>query len=162
LRPVSLYEWLLFLHVLSAFALVAGEVLFTFLIVDGRRRDDPAAVVRVFRFSPLGNVLIGVGSGGVLVLGVVIAFQADAYAIWDGWIVAALVLWFVLAELGRRTGNVYNRARDRARALVHQGQVAPSPELNAVLRSPSGLALHAASVAIVLLLLLDMIFKPGA
>jgi uncharacterized membrane protein len=159
---VTLYDWLLFLHVLSAFALVSGEVLFTFLIVEGRRRDEPAAVVRAFRLSPLGNALIGAGSGGVLVLGIALAFQADSYAIWDGWIVAALVLWFVLAELGRRTGNVYNRARDRARTLVRECRLAPSPELNAALRSPTGLALHAASVTVVLLLLLDMIFKPGA
>ena len=159
---MSLYDWLLFLHVLSAFALVAGEVLFSFLIVDGWKRDVPGEVLRGFRLAPLGNALIGAGSGGVLVLGVVLAFQADAYAIWDAWIVAALVLWFVLAELGRRTGNVYNGARDRARVLVRDGQTAPSPELNAMLRSRAGLTLHSASVAVVVLLLLDMFFKPGA
>ena len=45
---MSLHDWLLFLHVLSAFILVAAEVLFTFLIAwlysrYANRRLDPLA-----------------------------------------------------------------------------------------------------------------------
>jgi hypothetical protein len=98
----------------------------------------------------------------VLVLGIVLAFEADSYAIWDPWIVAAIVLWLVWAELGRRTGKVYDAAGARARALVNEGRDEPNPELGAMFRSRAGLWFHTASVAVVVLLLLDMIYKPGA
>jgi uncharacterized membrane protein len=159
---VSTYDWLLFLHLLSAFALVGAEVLFTFLIATLWRSDLPADIARVSGVSRLGSALIGAGALGVLVFGVALAFEADSYAIWDGWIIAALVLWAVFGEVGRRTGKAYDAVGARARDLVTTGNLAPNAELGAMFRSPTALGLHVASLGIVLLLLLDMMFKPGA
>jgi uncharacterized membrane protein len=159
---VSLYDWLLFLHVLSAFALVSAGVLFTFLIAALWKRDLPSDIARVSGISRFGTVLVGIGSIGVLIFGVWLAFEADSYAIWDGWIVAALILWVVVNELGRRVGKAYDAVGARARALVAEGRDAPSPELGAMFRSRKALWLHVSSLAVVVLLLLDMFFKPGA
>jgi hypothetical protein len=159
---MSLNDWLLFLHVLAAFILVAAEVLFTFLIAWLWKRDVPSDIARVSGLSRFGNVLVGVGAGGVLILGIVLAFEADSYAIWDPWIVAAIVLWVAWAELGRRTGKVYDAAGARARTLVDEGRNEPNPELGAMFRSRPGLWYHLGSIGVLLLLLLDMIFKPGA
>jgi uncharacterized membrane protein len=159
---VSLYEWLLFLHVLSAFAVVAAMVLFTYVVVAGRAVDVPSEAVRLFHFSRLGEVLVNVGMVGVLVLGVWLAIDADEYQLWDGWIIAAFVLWAVFAELGRRLQKIYNAARDRARELAAAGDDVASPELNVMLRSGTGLALQVASIAVILGFLVDMIYKPGA
>jgi uncharacterized membrane protein len=159
---VSLYDWLLFLHVLSAFALVSAGVLFTFLIAALWKRDLPSDIARVSGISRFGTVLVGIGSIGVLISGVWLAFEADSYAIWDGWIVAALIMWVVFNELGRRAGKAYDAVGARARALVAEGRDAPSPELGAMFRSRKALWLHVSSLAIVVLLLLDMFFKPGA
>jgi uncharacterized membrane protein len=159
---MSLHDWLLFLHVLSAFALVAADVLFSFLLVALWRRDLPSDFARLFGVSRLGTIVVGVGSIGVFIFGIALAFEADSYAIWDGWIVAAIVLWVILAELGRRSGTAYEAVGARARALVAEGRDTPSPELSAMFRSPSALSLHVASMAAILLLLLDMVFKPGA
>jgi uncharacterized membrane protein len=162
LPAVSRYDWLLFLHVLAAFAFVAAEVLFTFIIVAARNLDVPSDVVRIFRLSRLGEVLVNAGAIGVLIFGIWLAIDVDGYELWDGWIIAAFVLWALFAELGRRTAKIYNAARDRARALVAENRNEPSAELNAILRSQAGLVLQAASVVIVLLFLIDMIYKPGA
>jgi uncharacterized membrane protein len=159
---VSTFEWLLFLHVLSAFVLISSLVLFSFLIAFLWKRDLPSDIARVTGISRLGTVLIGIGSIGVLVFGIALAFEADSYAIWDGWIVAALVLWAVMGELGRRTGIAYDATGARARDLVAQGQVGPNRELGAMFRSQKALGLHVATVVAALVLLLDMIFKPGA
>jgi uncharacterized membrane protein len=158
---VALYDWLLFLHVLAAASMVASVVLFTFLIVKGWNLEVPSDVVRIFRLSKTGDVLVAVGAIGVLVLGIWLAIEVEGYEIWDGWIVAAIVLWIFLGAVGNMTGKVYYAARDRARALAAEGD-APSPELNAMLRSSRGLALHAASVVFTLAILVDMIYKPGA
>jgi hypothetical protein len=159
---VSLYDWLLFLHVLSAFALVSAVVLFTFLIASLWKRDLPSDIARVSGLSRFGSILVGVGSVGVLILGIALAFEADSYAIWDPWIVAAIVLWLAFSELGRRTGKAYDAVGARARTLVTEGRNDPNPELGAMFRSSTALGLHLASVAAVLLLLLDMFFRPGA
>lgn len=159
---MSRYDWLLFLHLLAAFSVVAAEVLFSFMVLGSRNLDVPSDVARIFRLSRFGEVLVNAGAIGVLVFGIWLAIDVDEYQIWDGWIIAALVLWALFAEVGRRLGKIYNVARDRARALVAENRNEPSPELNAILRSQTGLVLHAASVVIVLLFFVDMIYKPGA
>lgn len=159
---MSLHDWLLFLHVLAAAALVAAEVLFTFLIVWLWRTDLPSDIARVSGLSKLGTILIGIGSLGTIVLGVILAFEAEDYAIWDGWIVAAIVLWVVLMEVGRRAGAAYDETGKRARTLVAEGRDQPNAELGRMFRSQKALWLHTASVALVVLILLDMILKPGA
>ena len=159
---MSVHDWLLFLHVLAAFILVSAVVLFTFLIAYLWRSDVPSDIARVSGISRLGSVLVGVGSMGALILGIVLALEADSYAIWDLWIVAALIMWAAMAELGRRTGLAYDAAGAKARELVAAGQDAPNAELGAMYRSSRGLTLHLATIAVLLLLLLDMIFKPGA
>jgi uncharacterized membrane protein len=159
---VSRYDWLLFLHVLAAFSLVAAEVLFTFVVLASRNLDLPSDVARMFRLSRVGEVLVNAGAIGVLIFGIWLAIDVDGYELWDGWIIAAFVLWALFAEAGRRIGKIYNVARDRARALMAENRNEPSPELNVMLRSQTGLVLQAASVMIVLLFLIDMIYKPGA
>jgi hypothetical protein len=159
---VSLHDWLLFLHVLAAFALVAAEVLFTFLIVWLWRTDLPSDIARVSGISKLGTILIGVGALGTIVLGVILAFEAENYAIWDAWIIAAIVLWAVLMEVGRRGGAAYDETGKRARTLVAEGRDQPNVELGEMFRSRKALLLHSASTVLVVLILLDMILKPGA
>ena len=159
---MSRYDWLLFLHVLSAFALVAAQVLVTFLIVGGWRLELPSDISRMFRMSRAGDVLFGIGATGTILLGILLAIDADEYQVWDGWIIAAIVLWVVAMAVGGQTAKHYYRARDRARALVAEGRDVPNPELSAMLRSPIGLVLHLASVLVVVVLLIDMIYKPGA
>ena len=157
---MELYDWLLALHVLSAFSWVAAMVLYSVVIVAGWRQSVPSDVVRLFRVARVGDPLIAVGMMGTIVFGIWLAF--DEYEIWDGWIIAALALWLVAAAVGGQVGKVYNGARDRARALVAEGRDASSPELSAMLRSQRGLSLHVLSSLIVLVLLIVMIYKPGA
>jgi hypothetical protein len=134
---VSLYEWLLFLHVLAAFLLVAGIAAYG-VIVFG----DGGDVVRRTLAAPA-LALWNVGGGGVLVLGILLAVEVDGYEVWDGWILAAIVLWFVASAAGGPLsrglrGDPPTVAPGRARLL---------------------LAIMAVAT---LVLLVDMIFKPGA
>ena len=157
-----MYDWLLFLHVLLAFAVVAAVVLYTYLVVAGRTIDAPSDAVGLFRIARVGDVLVNVGMVGLLALGVWLAIDAESYHPWDPWIVAAYVLWAVFAELGRRSQKIYNTARDHARSLHSHGSGAANAELNAMLRSRTGAALQVAIIVVILLFLVDMIFKPGA
>lgn len=159
---MEFYDWLLALHVLAAFSLVAALVLYSIVIVVSRSLTVPSDVSRFFRVTRVGDVAIVVGSIGTLVLGIWLAIDSDDYQVWDGWVIAALVLWLLSMGTGRRTGEFYNAVRDRARALVAEGRDAPDSELAAKLRSNTGLLSHAATVVLVLALLVVMIYKPGA
>jgi uncharacterized membrane protein len=160
---VSFDEWMLALHVLSAFAYVAGIVLFWVLIVAVRSVDTPDATLRMEPIVKVGNVVVGIGGVGTLVLGIYLAFALDSYAIWDGWIIAALVLWAISAAFGQRTGAAYMRGMTKAKELDAAGQrEGANAELLALNRTTNGVVLHGLTSAAVLLILLDMIFKPGA
>ncbi len=159
---MDLNDWLLALHVLSAFAWIAAMVLYTVVIATGWRLTVPSDVVRVFRVSRVGDALIAIGMLGTIIFGIWLALDVDGYEIWDGWIIAALILWLVAAALGGQVGKVYNGARDRAKALVDGGRDAPSSELSAMLRSQHGVVLHGLMILVVLVLLVVMIYKPGA
>jgi uncharacterized membrane protein len=159
---VSFDDWVLALHVLSAFAYIGGIVLFWVLVVAVRKIDTPDGTIRMEPIVKVGNAVIGVGAVGTIVLGIYLAFALDSFAIWDGWIIAAIVLWAIAGALGQRTGATYMRGMTKARELETAGQGGSSPELLALNRASNGVLLHFLTSLAALLLLLDMIFKPGA
>jgi hypothetical protein len=159
---VSFDDWMLALHVLSAFFFVTAVVLFWILIVAVRRMDIPEERVRLEPVVSVGNAAFGIGSVGTIVFGIWLAFSVGGYDIWDGWIIAALVLWLLSIAVGRRTGEAYIRGANKARDLREAGQAGPSAELLALNRTSEGVLMHFLTSVAVLLILIDMIWKPGA
>ena len=157
-----MYDWLLAQHILSAAALVAAVVLYSVLILGTRGLDRPSEVVRYFRLARVGDVLMPIGALGVLIFGIWLAIDVEAYQVWDGWVIAAIVLWFIFGGVGSRLGKLYNGARDRARKLVAEGRDEPDAELRKVMTSQTGLILHLTAVLVVILFFVVMIYKPGA
>lgn len=160
---MSFYDWLLFLHVASAFALVSALVTFWVIAVAGRNVERPADSLRYFSVARPANVLVAVGTMGTLIFGIWLAIYMDEYHPWDGWILAALVLWAIAAATGQRGGRVYAEAQKLASRLAGDGRgEEPSPELRTMLTDRRAMWLNVVSTAGVLLLLIDMIYKPGA
>jgi predicted integral membrane protein DUF2269 len=149
---VSTYEWLLFLHVLSAFALVGATVVFLILLVATQRAAAASDALAALRLTPLARRLWDIGGGGTLFLGIALAIDVDGYEVWDGWILAAIVLWAIAAGAGIRVGMGYTEARDAARAGGG----------GAVAREGRELALHGVMAVAIVALLVVMIYKPGA
>lgn len=159
---MSFDDWMLALHVLSAFAMVAGMTLFWVLVVAGWRTDMPAEILRMGPLAGIAGAAIGIGMGGTIALGIWLAFSIGGYDIWDGWIIAALVLWVVAAALGQRTNAAYAAPVKKAQELQAAGQTGPSAELLALNRTSKGLVLQVLVSVVILLILIDMIWKPGA
>src|SRR5689334_15354697 len=102
---MSLYETLLFFHVLGAFALVAGTTAMApFALGWGQ-----AALERVgsARLAMVGSVLSGVGAVLTLVLGLWLVGNVG-YSFFRFWILGALILW---AIAGYSNGQVATVAR---------------------------------------------------
>ena len=136
-----MYDWLLFLHVLSAFALVATVVIFSAFAL-GVATDS--------RLLAVGNALWNVGGLGTLVLGIWLALYVDGYELWDGWIVTAIVLFAIATELGRRAQLGYTPAAGGSEAGA------------AITGAPPAALMHWLRSLVVLALLVVMIYKPGA
>jgi Predicted integral membrane protein (DUF2269) len=160
---VEFYDWLLFLHVASAFALVAALVVFWIIAVAARNVDRPSESLRYFRVAKPANVLVIAGTIGTLIFGIWLAIDHEAFQIWDGWILAALVLWAVAAATGQRGGVVYAQAAKLAAQLSAEGRgEESSAELRALLQDRRAMWLNIVSSVAVVVLLVDMIYKPGA
>jgi hypothetical protein len=142
------YHALLFLHVLLAFTLVAAVTLFWALIFGtrpGRAGLTPAAAMWLGR---AGAITVGIGSVGVLIFGVWLAIERPEYHPWDGWILASLILWVIAVGTGQRAGRCFQRA-------------ATDPDEAAVLRR-SGVQLQTVAGISLILILILMVWKPGA
>jgi hypothetical protein len=159
---VSFDDWLLALHVLSGFAFVAGIIFFWILIVAARRIDTPEATLRLGPLTRVADAAIAVGAGGTIFLGIWLALSVGNYDLWDWWILAAIALWILATALGQRADVAYVPAVRKAQELQAAGQTGPNTELHALNRTSNGLVLQAAISVIILLIILDMIWKPGA
>ena len=155
-------DWILALHLLSAFAMVAAIVLFWVAVFVVRRTELPEQMASVARLMPVGTAAVGIGSIGTIVFGIWLAISLDNVKVWDGWVIAAIILWAITAEVGRRSDVAYQPALARARELVAAGQTAPNAELTSLARTSRGLMLHSIATVALLLILIDMIWKPGA
>jgi uncharacterized membrane protein len=156
-------DWLLFLHVAAAFALVAALTVFWFVAVAARNVDRPVDSLRFFRIARPANVLVVVGTMGTLIFGIWLAIDLDAYQVWDGWVLAAIVLWAIASAAGQRGGVVYAQAAKLAGELASQGRgEEPSSELQTLLQDRRAMWLNIVSSALVLSILVLMIYKPGA
>lgn len=158
---MSTYDWLLFAHVAGAFAVVVGLVLLTGAAVVAGRRERPSEIAVALALTRANVLLFDVGGTVILVFGVLLVLDLDAYEITDGWIVTGLALWLLTAVAGTRAARTYRDARALAARLAEDGDGATA-ELAALVRSGRARALHAISAAALLAAVAVMIYKPGA
>ena len=98
---MSTYDWLLFLHLIGAFAAMGSVVVFSVLLASGGRVAAP-------ELTFLGRRLWDVGGMLTLVFGIWLALDLDQYDFFDGWILLALALWAVAGAAGIRLGLAYD------------------------------------------------------
>jgi hypothetical protein len=124
--------------------------------------DTPEEVIRMGPPVKVAEIAIGVGAVGTILPGLWLAFSVGDYDIWDGWIVAGIVLWALAMGLGQRTNAAYVAPVRKAEELRAAGQEGPNAELRALNRTSNGVLMQTLTSVAVLLVLVDMIWKPGA
>ena len=112
----------------------------------------------LWRVAPIGAPLIGAGMGLAFVFGVILALDSDDFELWDPWVIVGIVLWVLLGAIGRSSGNYYTDVEK----IAKRAGPTPSGRAGAPARRRPACACTCATSALFLLLLLDMIFKPGA
>jgi uncharacterized membrane protein len=157
---VDRYHWLLLFHMAGAFLVVGGATLAGIFNVAALRRERPSEIVVLFKLTRIAVVSVLIGMTVALAFGLWLVADLDFVKWTDAWVISAIVLWFVANALGSNGGRRDRRTRELAEQLAAQGDQ-PSTELRARLRDPVTLALSWGSGAVVVVILILMIWKPG-
>jgi uncharacterized membrane protein len=157
---VDRYQWLLSLHVTGAFMVLGGVVMAGIFNVTALRRERPSEIALMFRLTQFAAGVVSTGLLVTLAIGLWLVSDAD-YGYGDTWIVLSLILWVITGALGGIGGRREKETRLLAERLAGEGDT-PSPELDGRLRDPVTLALSWGSGLLVIVILVLMIWKPGA
>jgi hypothetical protein len=145
---VTWTDWLISLHLLSAFALMAAMTVFWAVVLATRSAAADLPGTAATAITRPAAAIVGAGALGTLIFGIWLSIDIDGYELWDGWILAAIVLWAVGSWLGQRSGVAFIR--------LYGG----GPDATGAWRQ--GASLLAGSTIAYLIILILMIFKPGA
>jgi len=158
---VGKYEWLLFFHVTGAFLFLGGAVVAWVLGIAAARRERPSEIALLLGLTGTAAAAIGLGMMLTIVFGLWLVFDLEVYDLWDGWVIASLVMWALSGALGGAGGKRDKETRRLAERLAAEADV-PSSELAARVRDPVALSLNIASSLLGFAILAVMIWKPGA
>ncbi len=147
-------------HITGAFLFIGGSVTAAVLNTLALRAALPSETALHLRLIRWTLPLIGIGMALTLVLGLWLV-HTDHYAYGSFWVIAAVVLWVVSSALGGVGGRHQEKARKLAERLAAAGD-SSSDELRTLLRDPKGNAMSWLAGLAALLILVDMIWKPGA
>jgi uncharacterized membrane protein len=138
---MDLYDWLLFLHVLGAF-LAVGALTALWALILGTRGTAPLLDPRsAMVYGRTAGIIVGVGMMVALIFGIWLAIDVEAYQLWDGWILASLVLWAIGGWAGGQAGRAFESGPAGREA---------------------GIRFQTINSVAVLIILVLMIWKPGA
>ena len=159
---MSFEDWIFALHLLTAATLVGSLVMTWIVVVSLLSAETPGATMSLHRVGIVGTAATLVGLFGAIAFGIWLAILRDDFQLWDGWVIAAIALWTIAAFALLRSYAEYAKPLERARALVASGHTGPDAELTALNRSSTGLLLRGLASAAIVLIVIDMIWKPGA
>lgn len=159
---MSKYEALLFLHLLSAFLLVAGAGISTALGIASTKTKSTKLLAAFCGLSTKAEYFVTVpGAIGAIVFGTWLADYVG-YDFGDAWLVSAYILFVIALSIGSGIlGPHGRRVAGKARALMDQG-VTESEELQREAASPVIGLLGMLENVIIISFIYLMVAKPGA
>jgi uncharacterized membrane protein len=150
----SLYQWLLFAHILAAMAWVGGAILLGALATLVLRSRDADAVGRFVRALPvIGPRVLAPATIAVVGLGIWLILNSAAWNFGQAWIQLALALFAVAFAIG---------AAHQSRTALRAERAVANGDRDEALRQ---LARWSWGYRLIVVLLMvaawDMVFKPG-
>lgn len=158
---MSFEDWIFALHVTMAALLVGSLVMSWIVVVSLLTVDTPGTTLSLHRVELVATGATIVGLLGTISFGIWTAILRIDFHPWDGWVIAAYVLWLVAAVLLWRAFDEFEKPAHEAKALLASSQAGPSAELTALNRTSTGLLLRAVASLAIVLIVVDMLWKPG-
>jgi uncharacterized membrane protein len=147
-----------FFHLLGALLFVAGIVLVGTAFEAARRRDRPSEIALLLGLTRIGVLLVAVGGLLLPIFGLWLVHLGH-FGYGSGWVDAAIGLYVIVLVLGGLGGQRPKQARQLATRLAAE-QAPVSEELRELLDDRLSRAENYASLLVVLVILVLMVFKP--
>ena len=152
------YDIALVAHLLGALALVAGIVSAGAAFEAARRRQHPAEIALLLSITRIGVLLVAVGTVLIAAFGMWMVHLGH-WGYGSGWVAASIGMFALALVLGGLGGQHPKQARRLAIQLADQN--APiNDELRELLGDRISLAQNYASLALILVIVGFMVFKP--
>jgi hypothetical protein len=158
---LSFEDWIFGLHVTMGALLVGSLVMSWIVVVSLLRVDTPGTTLSLHRVELVAAAATVIGLLGTISLGIWTAILRIEFHPWDGWVIAAYVLWLVAAALLWRSFREFEKPARKAKALLATSRTGPDAELLALNRTSRGLVLRALASLAIVLIVVDMLWKPG-
>jgi uncharacterized membrane protein len=151
---VTLYEFLLFVHIAFAVIWVGGAVIFQFLALPVLASGDP---IRLAQFAGdtgrTGNLVFTPAALGAVLVGFALVWEAEFWSLGDDWIVIGLLLFAVtfltgVAFLGPESGRI-------KKLIEAEGPAAAQARIRRLL------ILSRLDLVVLFLIIFDMSVKPS-
>jgi hypothetical protein len=155
-------DWIFSIHLLSAATLVGSLVMSWIVVVALRSAETPGETLSLHRVALVATVATIVGLIGAIGFGLWLAVLRIDFHPWDGWVIGAIILWSIATAALLRSFVEYAKPVHKAKSLIAAAQTGASAELTALNRTSTGLLLRALASAAIVLIVIDMIWKPGA
>lgn len=149
LKPI-----VLLLHVLAAFAYVAGYVATNVLTELARRTDDPAFRKEALRFSTRFDRLLNVPGGMLVAITGIATALVFGYSLLSGWVLVASILYVLIVVTGIFFWGRVGREVDRAAAAGDGAAVQRE------LRRPRNVAISRLENLVLLTIIVFMVLRP--
>jgi uncharacterized membrane protein len=149
LKPI-----VLLLHVLAAFAYVAGYVATNVLTELARRTDDPAFRKEALRFSTRFDRLLNVPGGMLVAITGIATALVFGYSLLSGWVLVASILYVLIVVTGIFFWGRVGREVDRAAAAGDGAAVQRE------LRRPRNVAISRLENLVLLTIIVLMVLRP--
>src|SRR5437763_2673179 len=149
----SLYEWLLFGHIIAAMVWVGGAVLLGALAIAVLRAGEPDAIARFVRALPvIGPRVLAPATVAVVGLGVWLVLNSAAWDFGQAWVQIGLALFVVAFLIG---------AAHQSRAALNAQRAVGRGDRDDARRHLSRWSRgYGAIVAVLVVAAWDMVFKP--
>jgi hypothetical protein len=162
LAAMSFQDWIFSFHLLFAATLVGGLVMSWIVVVALYSTKAADETLGFNRVGTVSNVAILLGLPGTIALGIWLSILRPDFHPWDGWIIGAIVLWVIATAAVLRSIAEYRKPVVKSRELVASGRLGASEELATLNRNFTGLLFRAVGSVAIVLIVIDMIYKPGA
>lgn len=151
---MTLYELLLFVHILAAMIWVGGGILLSIVAARVDRSGDTAFRLRFSRATAIIGPVAGTAAFVLLGVGIAMVAQNDAWRLSQTWIWLALVLFAISVAIG---AGYFGRVGKRIEAALEANDVPAADRLTRQMTIVSRIDLLMLLVVVWL-----MVAKPGA
>jgi uncharacterized membrane protein len=153
--PEPLKATVVLLHVLAAFAYVAGYIATNVLTELARRTDDASFRREALRFSTRFDQLLNAPGGALVGLTGIATALIFGYSLLTGWVLIAIILFALLVVGGIFFWGRVGRRIDRAAAAGDDAAVVRE------LRRPRNVAVSRIENVVLLVIIALMVLRPS-